>query len=63
MDDEELDELETSIIESEIDDYPDLSDVVGDDESLLETEPPKVIEPIKPSNTGSMTIPVIRKKK
>ena len=63
LDDEELDELETSIIESEIDDYPDLSDVVGDDESLLETEPPKVIEPIKPSNTGSMTIPVIRKKK
>ena len=63
LDDEELDELETSVIESEIDDYPDLSDVVGDDESLLETEPPKVIEPIKPSNTGSMTIPVIRKKK
>lgn len=63
LDDEELDELRTSIIESEIDDYPDLSDVVGDDESLLETEPPKVIEPVKPSNTGSMTIPVIRKKK
>lgn len=63
LDDEELDELETSVIESEIDDYPDLSDVVGDDESLLETESPKVIEPIKPSNTGSMTIPVIRKKK
>lgn len=63
LDDEELNELETSIIESEIDDYPDLSDVVGDDESLLETEPPKVIEPVKPSNTGSMTIPVIRKKK
>ena len=63
LDDEELDELKTSIIESEIDDYPDLSDVVGDYESLLETEPPKVIEPIKPSNTGSMTIPVIRKKK
>ena len=64
IDDDELEDLEETIsTESDFDEYPDLSDVVGDDESLLETKPPKVIEPIKPSNTGSMTIPVIRKKK
>ena len=64
IDDDELDDLEETIsTESDFDEYPDLSDVVGDDESLLETEPPKVIEPVKPSNTGSMTIPVFRKKK
>ena len=57
------DDIDDDLDDEELDDYPDLSDVVGDDESLLETEPPKVIEPIKPSNTGSMTIPVIRKKK
>lgn len=64
MDDDELEDLEETIsTESDFDEYPDLSDVVGDDESLLATEPPKVIEPVKPSNTGSMTIPVFRKKK
>lgn len=64
IDDDELEDLEETIsTESDFDEYPDLSDVVGDDESLLETEPPKVIEPVKPSNTGSMTIPVFRKKK
>lgn len=64
VDDDELEDLEETIsTESDFDEYPDLSDVVGDDESLLETEPPKVIEPVKPSNTGSMTIPVFRKKK
>jgi len=64
IDDDELDDLEETIsTESDFDEYPDLSDVVGDDESLLATEPPKVIEPVKPSNTGSMTIPVFRKKK
>ena len=62
-DDVEDDDIDSIDIESNIDDYPDLSDVVGDDESLLATEPPKVIEPVKPSNTGSMTIPVFRKKK
>lgn len=64
VDDDELEDLEETIsTESDFDEYPDLSDVVGDDESLLATEPPKVIEPVKPSNTGSMTIPVFRKKK
>lgn len=64
IDDDELEDLEETIsTESDFDEYPDLSDVVGDDESLLATEPPKVIEPVKPSNTGSMTIPVFRKKK
>lgn len=64
IDDDELEDLgETISTESDFDEYPDLSDVVGDDESLLATEPPKVIEPVKPSNTGSMTIPVFRKKK
>lgn len=64
IDDDELEDLEKTIsTESDFDEYPDLSDVVGDDESLLATEPPKVIEPVKPSNTGSMTIPVFRKKK
>ena len=64
MDDDELEDLEETIsTESDFDEYPDLSDVIGDDESLLATEPPKVIEPVKPSNTGSMTIPVFRKKK
>lgn len=64
MDNDELEDLEETIsTESDFDEYPDLSDVVGDDESLLATEPPKVIEPVKPSNTGSMTIPVFRKKK
>ena len=64
IDDDELEDLEKTIsTESDFDEYPDLSDVIGDDESLLATEPPKVIEPVKPSNTGSMTIPVFRKKK
>ena len=64
VDDDEFEDLEETIsTESDFDEYPDLSDVVGDDESLLATEPPKVIEPVKPSNTGSMTIPVFRKKK
>lgn len=64
VDDDDLEDLEETIsTESDFDEYPDLSDVVGDDESLLATEPPKVIEPVKPSNTGSMTIPVFRKKK
>lgn len=58
----EDDNIEQNVVESNFDDYPDLSDVVGNSESLL-SEPPKIIEPIKPNNTESMTIPIIRKKK
>lgn len=63
--DDDDDEVVTDDIDelSSLDDYPNLSDVIGDNEPILETEPPRVIEPVKPSTNQNMTIPVFRKKK
>lgn len=64
LDDEDDEVVPDDIDESSsLDDYPDLSDVIGDNEPVLETEPPRVIEPVKPSTNQNMTIPVFRKKK
>lgn len=62
-------EQESDIVDNEpgdeliINDYPDISEMVDDKDSLLKTEPPRVIEPVKPNNSQNMTIPVFRKKK